>query len=723
MMQFKVRCTLFSLWVMRVFRGRGNGMGVLLLTATTLANADNVLLKKIDVTNLPNDETQILLQFDGTPPDPQSYDIEKPARISVDLAGVRSALNSKYLSLGTGNAESMTVLDTPVRTRLIIKLTKMTGHEEMVQGHQLIIRLGGLGKAAGKVAAVTAKPAAGNATAGSVAQATAGTEPAAPEIQSVDFHRGLQGEGEIHLKLSSARMMVDVKQVGQKIIARVPDAVLPERLRHKLDVADFATPVRMIDVNSDHQGGIIVIEPHGDYEYLSYQADREFTISVKPVTPEEKKRRSLFTYTGQKLSLNFQDIDVRSVLQLIADFTSLNLVASDTVAGKITLRLQNVPWDQALDLILKTKGLAKRTVGNVMLIAPADEISRREKQELESNKQDAALAPMHTEFLQISYAKASDVLALAQKLLTSRGSISTDSRTNMLIVNDTAKAIEEVRDMVRRLDIPVRQVMIEARVVLANTSVDREMGVSWGIDGSQVSGSNAIAYGGSNQTLLDTQQWFNNSAINPGFPAVRTISYPQNLAVDMSVHQTGGSSFALGFMNARGDLLSLELSAFQSEGHGEVVASPRVMTADKSTAKIASGQQIPYQQSTSSGATSTSFVNAVLSLEVTPSITPDGRIEMNLAVHKDSPSTSVSNNQLLIDTNSINTNVLVNDGETVVLGGIYQTSVTRGVLKVPLLGDIPYIGALFRKDTAVTSKQELLIFITPKIYNDATAER
>ena len=668
-------------------------------------SAQPVMLQKVDVTTLPGDELQLLLSFDGTPPQAEGYAIDQPARISLDLPGVRSALASKYISLGTGNAQSMSVLDTPARTRLIIKMATMTGYSERVQGHQLIVRVG-------RAEAVARQPAAAPAEARN-----------AHSVENVSFHRGDDGAGLLNLTLSDANAMVDVKQEGNRIVAHLPSTSLPNKFRHRLDVTDFATPVHDVNITSDRQGTLITVEPRGEFEYLAYQADNRFTISVKPLTADDKAKKKAFAYTGQKLSLNFQDIDVRSVLQLIADFTSLNLVASDTVTGKITLRLQNVPWDQALDLILKTKGLAKRTMGNVMLVAPADEIARREKEELDASQRSEALAPLHTEFLQISYAKAEELATLLAKVISSRGSVSTDSRTNTLIINDTAKKIDEIREMVTRLDVPVRQVMIEARVVLANTSTDKEMGVSWGIDGSQVNGSSAMLFGGSNQTMLDSATWWSQQQASPGVPVVRTITYPQNLAVDMSARQTGGSSFALGFVNARGDLLNLELSSFQSEGHGDVVASPRVMTADNQMARIASGQQIPYQQATSSGATSTSFKNAELSLEVTPTITPDGRIQMKLAVNKDSPSTAVSNNQLLIDTNSIKTTVLVNDGETVVLGGIYQTSATRGVLKVPLLGDIPILGALFRKDTAISTKQELLIFITPKIYNDVVASR
>ncbi len=673
---------------------------------TGVASAQPVMLQKVDVTTLPGDELQLLLSFDGTPPQAEGYAIDQPARISLDLPGVRSALASKYISLGTGNAQSMSVLDTPARTRLIIKMATMTGYSERVQGHQMIVRVG-------RAEATSPRSLAATPVAGGRAHS----------VEDVTFHRGDDGAGLLKLTLSDANAMVDVKQEGNRIVARLPGTSLPGKFHHRLDVTDFATPVHDVNISSDRQGTLITVEPQGEFEYLAYQADNHFTISVKPLTADDKVKKKAFAYTGQKLSLNFQDIDVRSVLQLIADFTSLNLVASDTVTGKITLRLQNVPWDQALDLILKTKGLAKRTMGNVMLVAPADEIARREKEELDASQRSEALAPLHTEFLQISYAKADELATLLAKVISSRGSVSTDSRTNTLIINDTAKKIDEIREMVTRLDVPVRQVMIEARVVLANTSTDKEMGVSWGIDGSQVNGSSALLFGGSNQTMLDSATWWSQQQASPGVPVVRTITYPQNLAVDMSARQTGGSSFALGFVNARGDLLNLELSAFQSEGHGDVVASPRVMTADNQMARIASGQQIPYQQATSSGATSTSFKNAELSLEVTPTITPDGRIQMKLTVNKDSPSTAVSNNQLLIDTNSIKTTVLVNDGETVVLGGIYQTSTTRGVLKVPLLGDIPILGALFRKDTAISTKQELLIFITPKIYNDVVASR
>lgn len=675
---------------------------LLCLMAAVSWAAPKVVLQKVDVTTLPGDEVEIRFGFDGTPPMPQGYEIEKPARISLDLVGVKSGLASKHQSLGTGNAQSMTVLDTADRTRVIFNLGELTGYTSRVEGNNLIVTVG-KNQHAAQVATVTSGPA----------------RSSEKSISNVDFRRGDQGDGQLLLDLSVPGISVDVKQQGSRIIAKLPGAKLPERLRHRLDVTDFATPVKTVDLSTDASGTLVVIQPVGEFEYLAYQADNHFTISVKPLSTDSKRRKDLFTYSGEKLSLNFQDIDVRSVLQLIADFTSLNLVASDTVSGKITLRLQNVPWDQALDLILKTKGLDKRTIGNVMLVAPADEIANREKAELEANQQVDNLAVLRTEFIQVSYAKAADMTLLAQKVVSAKGGVATDSRTNTVIVHDSSKKIEEIREMITRLDIPVRQVMIEARVVLANSSYDKELGVTWGESGSRINNQNgtALLFGGSNKTLLDSWTWVGSPT------GTRVLTYPDNLMVDMGARQTGGSSFALGFMNNRGDLLDLELSAFQSEGHGEVVASPRVMTTDKQKARVASGQQIPYQQATSSGATATAFINAELSLEVTPSITPDGRIQMDLVVNKDSPSKAQSNNQLLIDTNSIKTNVLVNDGETVVLGGIYQTSVVKGQLKTPLLGDIPYLGALFRKDTNVSTKQELLIFITPRIYSDVAANK
>ena len=447
-----------------------------------------------------------------------------------------------------------------------------------------------------------------------------------------------------------------------------------------------------------------------------------------------QKKRKEFIYTGEKLSLNFQDIEVRSVLQLIADFTSLNLVASDTVSGRITLRLQNVPWDQALELILKTKGLDKRTAGNVMLVAPADEIAARERLELEAANQNEQLVPLRSEYIQISYAKAADLQTMitsgintnsgannaSNSLLSQRGSVSIDVRTNTLIIQDIPKKIDEIRELVARLDVPVKQVMIEARIVTANSSFAKELGVKWGVAHDNIGSNKRIMAGGSRTTLGNIRE----STIDTT-TGIRTydITSPADLAVDLGIDKVGASSFAVGIMNADNVVLDLELSALQSDGHGEIVATPKVLTADKQKALIASGKQIPYQEASSSGATAIKFINAELRLEVTPSITPDGRVNMELFINKDSAGEALGNGSLTINTNRISTNVLVDDGQTVVLGGIFSNESLKGVTKTPLLGDIPFLGRLFRQDVTRNDKQELLIFVTPRLLNDTIASK
>jgi type IV pilus assembly protein PilQ len=478
----------------------------------------------------------------------------------------------------------------------------------------------------------------------------------------------------------------------------------------------------------------MVIQPQGEFEYLAYQADNNMTISVKPILPDAPKKRKEFIYTGEKLSLNFQDIEVRSVLQLIADFTSLNLVASDTVSGRITLRLQNVPWDQALELILKTKGLDKRTAGNVMLVAPADEIAARERLELEAANQNEQLVPLRSEYIQISYAKAADLQTMitsgintnngannaSNSLLSPRGSVSIDVRTNTLIIQDIPKKLDEIRELVTKLDVPVKQVMIEARIVTANSNFAKELGVKWGVAHDNIGSNKRIMAGGSRNTLNDIRE----STVDTT-TGIRTysINSPTDLAVDLGIDKVGASSLAVGIMNADNVVLDLELSALQSDGHGEIVATPKVLTADKQKALIASGKQIPYQEASSSGATAIKFINAELRLEVTPSITPDGRVNMELFINKDSAGEALANGSLTINTNRISTNVLVDDGQTVVLGGIFSNESIKGVTKTPLLGDIPFLGRLFRQDVTRNDKQELLIFVTPRLLNDTIASK
>lgn len=662
---------------------------------SSLANA--VTLEDVSFSSLPGERLQVTLKFDGAPPEPTGYTIERPARIAVDLRDTTSGLESRSVPLGSGNAQSMTVVETDDRTRLIFNLVELVPHTTVRSGDSLIMTIGGEAPAA----AVASAP---------VSAADSGTS--APDtLAGVDFRRGQDGEGRVIIDLGNSDTPVNLEERAGIIRLSMEDLRVPERLRRRLDVTDFATPVQRIDTFVEGGDAIVEIVPEDNYDYIAYQSGQEFTVSVEPLTEQEAqaRREEKFPYTGEKLSLNFQDIEVRSVLQLIADFTGLNLVASDTVGGSITLRLQNVPWDQALDLILKTKGLDKRQIGNVLLVAPADEIAAREKLELETNKQIAELAPVRLEIIQINYAKAADIVSLIQQdeeLISDRGFISSDVRTNTISVRETAEKLEEIRRLVSTWDVPVRQVSIEARIVRAQTNVAENLGIRWGGAAYDISGDNILSVGGG----LDGVQDARDSAATPG--SFET-SFPGALAVDLGVTAEGTSSFAIGW-GSDDFLVDLELSALESDGQAEVVSQPRVVTADRQTASIKSGEEIPYQEASSSGATSVSFKEAVLSLEVTPQITPDDKIIMDLVVNQDSRG-EVTAGIPSINTNEVTTQVLVGNGETVVLGGIFQSEVATQVTKTPFLGDIPYLGRLFKRTEKIDERSELLIFITPKI--------
>lgn len=661
-----------------------------------LANA--VSLNDVEFTALPGDGTEVVLKFDGTPPQPTGYTIERPARIAVDLKGVDSALQSRSISLGSGNAQSMTVVDTKDRTRLIFNLVDLVPYTTNVAGNTITMKIGGgEGQGASPVTSNTPVQSA-------VSSASTSSQDA---ISNVDFHRGADGEGQIVVSLSNPKTSVDLSETGGRIRLVMDGTQVPEPLRRRLDVTDFATPVTRVDTFMQGGDAVVEIRPKGNYDYLAYQAGNEFTVSVEPLSEEEaeNRREEKFPYTGEKLSLNFQDIEVRSVLQLIADFTGLNLVASDTVSGSITLRLQNVPWDQALDLILKTKGLDKRQIGNVLLVAPADEIAARERLELETSKQIAELAPVRLDIIQVNYAKAADIVALIkadEELISDRGFVSSDARTNTISVRETADKLEQIRRLVSTWDVPVRQVLIEARIVRASTDLAEELGVQWGVEGrgNVNGGDNNLVVGGSGATLGNTSSG--------------SLTLPSDsLNVNLGATQSNASSIAFGYIGTD-FLVDLELSAYASDGQAEIVAQPKVVTADRQTAKIKSGEEIPYQEASSSGATSVSFKEAALSLEVTPQITPDDKIIMDLAVNQDSRG-QVTNGIPSIDTNEVTTQVLVRNGETVVLGGIFQSEKSTTITKTPFLGDIPYLGALFRNKSVVDERSELLVFITPKI--------
>lgn len=659
---------------------------------SSLASA--VTLQDVSFSSLPGDRTQVTLSFDGQPPEPTGYTIERPARIAVDLRDTQSGLDSRNISLGSGNAQSMTVVETKDRTRLIFNLVELAPYQTSRSGNSLVLTIGAN---EGGVAPVA------RSDSSSSQPATSSGSRSDFGVTGVDFRRGQNGEGRVIVSLSDSKTPVDLTESGGRIRLVLEDAEVPADLRRRLDVTDFATPVSRVDTYMEGNNAVIEIRPEGSYDYIAYQADNVFTVSVEPLTEEEAelRREDKFPYTGDKLSLNFQDIEVRSVLQLIADFTGLNLVASDTVSGSITLRLQNVPWDQALDLILKTKGLDKRQIGNVLLVAPADEIAARERLELETTKQIAELAPVRLDIIQVNYAKAADIVALIEadeELISDRGFVSSDPRTNTISVRESTDKLEQIRRLVTTWDVPVRQVLIEARLVRAQTDLAEELGVRWGAAGrSNVNGGeNNIGFGGA----IGQGQLGNN--VNLG-----------GLNVDLGVSRASSSSVSFGYIGSD-FLVDLELSAFESDGQAEIVAQPKVVTADRQTASIQSGEEIPYQEASSSGATSVSFKEAVLSLEVTPQITPDDKIIMDLTVNQDSRG-EVTNGIPSINTNEVTTQVLVRDGETVVLGGIFQSETSTTITKTPFLGDIPYLGRLFTRKTSLDERSELLIFITPKI--------
>jgi type IV pilus assembly protein PilQ len=699
----------------------------ILLAALTVMLSSSVFgltMEGIEFSSLPGDKTEIRMKFDGTPPDPTGYTIEQPARIALDLSGVQSALASKHHPLGSGNARSVTVVEAGDRTRVIVSMSELVAYSARVIGNSLYILVGedDTGLATND-----------NSNAGDDLVATQSSDDDFPSdefpvVEEIDFRRGEFGEGRIIVRLSDVGVGVDVTTEGGNIRVEFANTIIPERLQRRLDVTDFATPVMMVDSLPEDGNTVMIIEPSvasGEFDYLAYQADDIFTLEVKPLTAADlESAEQAFRFRGEKLSLNFQDIEIRSVLQLIADFTDLNLVASDTVAGRITLRLKNVPWDQALEIIMKTKGLDKRLVGNVLMIAPAAELQAREQLELESRQQMSELAPLRTEFIEVKYASAGEIFGLFQSsgeeggsegVISARGSVIVDERTNSIIITETTERINEFREVLDRLDVPVRQVLIEARIVTATSSFGESLGVRWGAlgFGSYNDGEVQTQYGGNLATLSSIRE-----IVNSGEGGA--IGSEDNLVVDLA-SPGNATKFAFGIVG-EDYLLDLELSALETEGRGEVIARPKVITSDKQEASIASGDQIPYQEASSSGAATTQFVDAVLGLTVTPRITPDDRIIMDLVINQDSIG-AVFNGVPSIRTNSIQTQVLVNNGETIVLGGVFQTVVSEGITKTPILGDLPFLGRFFKQTTKSDDKQELLIFITPRLIRDSLTQR
>jgi type IV pilus assembly protein PilQ len=673
-------------------------LGGSLASAYAAEQAATNSLKSVEFAGLPGNKAQIILTLSNTATSPLSFTIDNPARIALDFPATKNELAQRTQNIGIGMAESMTAIEAQGRTRVVVNLVEMVPYEAHTEGNKVVLTLQGGGKEE-------------NVASAAVSAAKGGAH---PQIKNVDFRRGEHGEGRVIVSLSDPSIPVDIQQEGGNVVVDFYRAVLPGELARRLDVLDFATPVKTIDTFTKGDNVHMVITPMGEYDYLAYQSNDEFTIEVKPITKEEaeERKKDEFGYKGERLSLNFQDIEVRSVLQLIADFTGINIVVSDTVKGSLTLRLKNVPWDQALDLILKTKGLAMRQTGNVMLIAPSEEIAAREKLELESQKQIKQLEPLYSEFIQVNYAKAADIAKLLKSsdtsLLSDRGTATIDERTNTLLVQDTASKLADIRKLVAKLDIPVRQVLIESRIVIANNNFSRDLGVKFGYSKTTTVNGDTLVIGGKQPGDLVT---------NPVTPfEVPAGSGITGLITDLGVtNPTGSIGLAIGKLGS--NLLQLELNAMEAEGKGEVVSSPRVLTSNQKEAYIEAGTEIPYQEASSSGATSVSFKKAVLSLKVTPQITPDDRIIMDLNVNKDSVG-RVYNGVPSIDTKEVGTQVLVDNGETLVLGGIYERDKLDEVDRVPFFGELPMVDWLFKTTRKHDDKQELLIFITPKIVKE-----
>ncbi|MGD8309465.1 MAG: type IV pilus secretin PilQ [Chromatiales bacterium] len=685
-------------------------------------------LTGMDFAALPGESVQLVFTTSGPAAQPRSFSTDNPARIALDFEGMTSELDRKSVNVGVGNVRSVSAVEAGGRTRVVVNLVNASPYDIRVVDNQVVLTVAGRG---GDLEGA----AAGMAAAGQAGSAPA-ARPGERAIENVDFRRGSAGEGRVVVTVSDPNAVIDMQEQGGRLLVDFMDTRLPERFMRRFDVTDFATPITSFEIRPAGANTRMIIQPTGEYEHLAYQADDQFTVEVRPLTPQEKeeleKRKKVFT--GERLSLNFQDIEVRSVLQLLADFTGLNMVVSDTVGGNITLRLKNVPWDQAMDIILKTKGLSMRQTGNVILVAPTEEIAAREKLELESQKQIEELAPLRSEYVQINYAKAMDLAALLKskdnKLLSDRGNVTVDERTNTLLVQDTEANLEDIRRLIQKLDVPVRQVLIESRVVIASDDFSRDLGVRFGLNRSNTfdKDDEILIAGGLPGSISDT------ASVNTG-PFLQDVEsgLPFNSAIEV---EGGDASNAAGLMvnlpapSAAGAvnfligrvgsyLLQLELSAAEQEGKAEVISSPRVITANQNTAVIKSGVEVPFQEATSSGATNVEFKEAVLQLEVTPQITPDDRVFLELLVKKDAPDFGRA---VLgtppIDTRSVETAVLVDNGETVVLGGIFEQTKSDDYDKVPFFADLPAVGNLFKSHSVRNNNSELLVFVTPKILKE-----
>jgi type IV pilus assembly protein PilQ len=670
------------------------------------ANAEANLLQSINTTTLQGGKVVIRVNFkDPLPVAPPGFTVTNPARIAIDLPGVSNALGKNTVEIGEGDIRSVSVVEVSGRTRLVVNLSRSLNYTSTLDGGALVLTLDNSAQGAVKESAAVTKFAEPAATLGVQKQS----------LRDIDFRRGANGEGRIIVDLSSASTGIDIRQQGKSILVDFINTTIPRNLVRRLDVIDFATPVRFVDVIDQGANTRLIIEPKGLWEYSAYQTDTQFIVEVKQLKEDQNKMvQGVIGYGGEKLSLNFQNVEVRAVLQVIADFTGLNIITSDTVGGSLTLRLKDVPWDQALDIILQAKGLSKRKNGNVVLIAPSDELATKEKLALEASQQISELEALRTESFQLSYTKADDVKKLVsdkdQRILSKRGSATSDVRTNTIFINDTPSKLDEIRRLIAQLDVPVRQVLIEARIVIADDKWGSQLGAKFNIaSGSTRNGRNLGVAGN-----ID-----NAHNIASG---IKPLAADTPIAVNLPVVGAAGS-LGINILNiANSNLIELELSALESDGRGKVVSNPRIVAPDKKKAIITQGTEIPYATQSASGGITIQFKPAILSLEVTPQITPDDKIIMELEIKKDSVG-QIFAGIPSIDTKTLKTSVLVDNGDTAVLGGIFETVTRTDVTKVPLLGDIPFLGNFFKRTSKQQDKTELLIFITPRIIKESLTVR
>lgn len=705
--------------LMRRVMGVALGLSVFGAQIALAAQGSN-RLEEMHANVLAGNKVELTLRLSDTAPQPLTFTVDNPARIALDLPDTSVALASRRIDVKQGALDTVNVAEANGRTRVVLNVDSLVPYETRVQGNSIVVTL----ESSGGRAATAAAPSA-LAAASAPSRATAAVS-GMRSVSNIDFRRGSDGSGRVIVELTDSKVPADLRQEGGRIVVNFAKTMLPEALMQRLDVVDFATPVNSVDALRVGDGARLVIAASGDYEQLAYQSDNVYTIEIKPVVKLPPELQDKKEYTGERLTLNFQDIETRAVLQLLADTSGQNMVITETVGGNVTLRLQNVPWDQALDIVMRTKGLDMRKEGNVMLIAPAAEIAAREKEILAARKEVQELAPLRSEYLQINYAKAADLARLLKtgnnnSLLSARGSVAIDERTNTLLLQDTAERLADVRRLVATLDIPVRQVRIEARIVIVSDDFSRELGVRFGVNGTTTRVGGSDGQGFISNRGLDAPD---GAVLFPGTNDPRggleIGEAKDRYMVNLPVASPAGA-LALTFLDSD-FIVDLELSAAQAEGRGEIVSQPSLITANQREATIEQGVEVPYQQAASSGATTTQFKKAVLSLKVTPQITPDNRVILDLTVSKDSVGQLVPSATggfvPSIDTREIISTVIVNDGQTVVLGGILETERRDSQKKVPLLGDIPIMGHLFKSTSKTDNKDELLIFVTPRILRE-----